>query len=161
MEVPGAGNNINQRRPETSVHGHSIPTIHNRMQLKRGDAGVGGRRGRFHSPANGWAFSIVSGIVYEAVVEDEGRTKGVGATRFEALRKKKEGGRASDKFEERSRKCMFVGYPNEKKGWRLYDIKSREFFVLRDVYFCEDVFQFTEINKAEGEDVLGSQIQPQ
>lgn len=27
-----------------------------------------------------------------------------------------------DKFQSRSRKCVFVGYPHDKKGWKLFDI---------------------------------------
>ncbi|KAJ3687146.1 hypothetical protein LUZ61_016310 [Rhynchospora tenuis] len=48
----------------------------------------------------------------------------------------------SDKFETRSRKCVFVGYPFGKKGWRVYDLETREFIVSRDVVFCEDNFPF-------------------
>ncbi|XP_021751699.1 uncharacterized protein LOC110717342 [Chenopodium quinoa] len=49
-----------------------------------------------------------------------------------------------DKFASRSRKCVFLGYPFEKKGWRLYDLESKKFFVSRDVKFVEDVFPFGE-----------------
>lgn len=31
-----------------------------------------------------------------------------------------------------------------KKGWRLYDLEQRVFFVSRDVKFCENVFPFAE-----------------
>ena len=47
-----------------------------------------------------------------------------------------------DKFASRSRKCVFVGYPFGKKGWKLYDLDSKEFFVSRDVKFFEDVYPF-------------------
>lgn len=50
--------------------------------------------------------------------------------------------RVKDKFKERSRKSVFIGYPYGKKGWRLYDLKTREVFVSRDVHFCEDTFPF-------------------
>ena len=40
-----------------------------------------------------------------------------------------------DKFASRSRKCIFVGYPLDKKGWRLYDLSTGDFFVSRDVKF--------------------------
>ncbi|KAJ4769875.1 Retroelement pol polyprotein-like [Rhynchospora pubera] len=48
----------------------------------------------------------------------------------------------SDKFETRSRKCVFVGYPFGKKGWRVYDLETKEFIVSRDVVFCEDNFPY-------------------
>ncbi|KAL1216653.1 Retrovirus-related Pol polyprotein from transposon RE1 [Cardamine amara subsp. amara] len=47
-----------------------------------------------------------------------------------------------DKFASRSRKCAFVGYPYGKKGWRLYDLETKDFFVSRDVIFYEDHFPF-------------------
>lgn len=50
--------------------------------------------------------------------------------------------RDKDKFGTRSRKCVLVGYPYGKKGWRLYDIETEKFFTSRDVQFQEDVFPF-------------------
>lgn len=48
--------------------------------------------------------------------------------------------RDKDKFSERSRECIFVGYPFRTKGWRLYDIDRNEFFISRDIIFLEDMF---------------------
>lgn len=48
--------------------------------------------------------------------------------------------RNKDKFGERSRKCLFVGYTFGKKAWRLYDLETNEFFISRDVVFFEDQF---------------------
>lgn len=49
-----------------------------------------------------------------------------------------------DKFESRSRRCVFVGYPYGKQGWRLYDLDREIFFVSRDVIFKEDHFPYLE-----------------
>lgn len=43
--------------------------------------------------------------------------------------------RNRDKFSDRSRKCLFVGYPYGKKAWKIYDLESNEFFASRDVIF--------------------------
>jgi len=41
-----------------------------------------------------------------------------------------------------------VGYPFEKKGWKVYDLESGELFVGRDVVFYENVFPYVG-NKLE------------
>ena len=52
--------------------------------------------------------------------------------------------RPSDKFAARGRRCIFVGYPLDQRGWRLYDLDTRQFFVSRDVTFYESVFPFAD-----------------
>ena len=34
-----------------------------------------------------------------------------------------------DKFAPRSRKCLFVGYPLDNKGWKLYDLATQDYFL--------------------------------
>ncbi|XP_010412651.1 PREDICTED: uncharacterized protein LOC104698984 [Camelina sativa] len=50
--------------------------------------------------------------------------------------------RDKDKFGQRSRVCVFVGYPFGKKGWKVFDIERNEFLVSCDVVFQENVFTF-------------------
>ena len=57
--------------------------------------------------------------------------------------------RDRDKFSQRSRSCIFVGYPFGKKGWKVYDVERNEFLVSRDVVFQEDVFPFANSKIAQ------------
>lgn len=49
-----------------------------------------------------------------------------------------------DNFKERSRCCVFVCYLFRKRGWKLYDLETEEFFVSRNV---EEIYPYhTEKN---------------
>ncbi|XP_019242470.1 PREDICTED: uncharacterized protein LOC109222582, partial [Nicotiana attenuata] len=48
-----------------------------------------------------------------------------------------------DKLKTRVMPCVFLGYPFAKKGYRLYNLKTKQFLVSRDVVFHEDVFPFS------------------
>ena len=50
--------------------------------------------------------------------------------------------RDKDKFKEHSRRCVFVGYPFGKRGWKLFDLETHEIFVSRDVVFNETSFPY-------------------
>ncbi|XP_019200274.1 PREDICTED: uncharacterized protein LOC109193901 [Ipomoea nil] len=49
-----------------------------------------------------------------------------------------------NKMQQRARKCVFLGIPANVKGYLLYDIIDRDFFVSRDVHFYEQNFPFKE-----------------
>ncbi|XP_074305528.1 uncharacterized protein LOC141640744 [Silene latifolia] len=49
-----------------------------------------------------------------------------------------------DKFNERGKRCIFLGYPHSKKGWKVYDLKKKQLFESRDVIFYEHVFPFVD-----------------
>lgn len=45
--------------------------------------------------------------------------------------------------------CVFIGYPTGIKGYKLYDIQTKQVFVSRDVVFHKEVFpfhSFTDVN---------------
>lgn len=52
--------------------------------------------------------------------------------------------KSGDKFGERGRKCIFVGYPNCQKGYRLYDLESKKIYTSRDVKFFEEHFPYKQ-----------------
>jgi len=51
--------------------------------------------------------------------------------------------KTKDKFDSRSRKCVFVGYPFGQNGWKLLDLE-KVFLVSHDIHFIEEVFPFQE-----------------
>ena len=50
-----------------------------------------------------------------------------------------------DKFTPQSRRCLFVAYSNTKKGWKLYDVATGDFFYSRDVQFFGYIFPFSTL----------------
>lgn len=45
-----------------------------------------------------------------------------------------------------SRRYMFIGYPNNKERWNLYDLETNQYFVFYDVQFFADKFPFSQQN---------------
>ncbi|XP_060190856.1 uncharacterized protein LOC132620179 [Lycium barbarum] len=46
------------------------------------------------------------------------------------------------KFDERARKCVFLGYPTNQKGYKFLDLETKQILVSRDVHFHEETFPF-------------------
>ena len=63
-------------------------------------------------------------------------------------------GRKGDKFASISRKCLFVGYPYGKKGWKFYDLETKEFIVSRDIEFLETTFPFDQEVSEQSDNVM-------
>ncbi|XP_075103101.1 uncharacterized protein LOC142177755 [Nicotiana tabacum] len=49
-----------------------------------------------------------------------------------------------DKFTTRAKKCIIIGYSENQKGYRLYNLDSRKVIVSRDITFREHLFPFKE-----------------
>lgn len=54
-------------------------------------------------------------------------------------------GKPRDKFAARAKPGVFVGYPHNTKGYKVYDLESKGIYVSRDVDFLEDIFPFAQI----------------
>ena len=55
----------------------------------------------------------------------------------------------SDKFDSRSEKCVFIGYSNGKKGYKMLSLETKSVFFSRDVKFYETVFPFKMKNNLQ------------
>lgn len=48
----------------------------------------------------------------------------------------------TDKFENSGVPCIFLGYPSQQKGYRLFNMLSKSEFISRDVTFHETIFPY-------------------
>nr|GMD40836.1 Retrovirus-related Pol polyprotein from transposon TNT 1-94 [Ipomoea batatas] len=54
------------------------------------------------------------------------------------------------KLDARAKKCVFLGCATATKGYKVYDIVSKELFLSRDVIFYENIFSFQQDTRQEG-----------
>ncbi|XP_075103413.1 uncharacterized protein LOC142177999 [Nicotiana tabacum] len=59
-----------------------------------------------------------------------------------------------DKLAPRARKAILMGYSETQKGYILFDLYSKTFFVSRDVSFREEIFPFRSMPIEKEEEVL-------
>ncbi|GKE16757.1 cysteine-rich receptor-like protein kinase 8, partial [Tanacetum coccineum] len=52
--------------------------------------------------------------------------------------------RTADKFSPRGVPCLFLGYPQHQKGYKLCNILTKTKFVSRDVQFYEEIFPYSK-----------------
>ena len=57
------------------------------------------------------------------------------------------------KLDPKSRKCIFLGYADGVKGYRLWDPTARKVIVSRDVIFAENELQIQQENGSTSKDV--------
>ncbi|KAL4320330.1 hypothetical protein GQ457_18G016730 [Hibiscus cannabinus] len=58
------------------------------------------------------------------------------------------------KMHPRATKTVFIGYPKNIKGYRLYDLETKNIFVSRDVVFSEDKFPFQEFKSENVKEIV-------
>ena len=55
---------------------------------------------------------------------------------------------------------MFVGYPFNKKGWKVYNLETGVVTVSRDVIFNEIEFPFQELSSASSSSSPATSLSP-
>lgn len=64
----------------------------------------------------------------------------------------------NDKFSSRSEKCVFLGYSNVKKGYKVLSLDNNSVFFSRDVRFYEHILPFRMNSKASQQSVFDEHL---
>nr|GFC45020.1 retrovirus-related Pol polyprotein from transposon TNT 1-94 [Tanacetum cinerariifolium] len=54
-----------------------------------------------------------------------------------------------DKFDERGKPGVFLGYPPGTKGYKVFDLKTKRIVLSRDVNFHEEIFPFDKVQERD------------
>nr|GEV68003.1 leucine-rich repeat-containing protein [Tanacetum cinerariifolium] len=57
--------------------------------------------------------------------------------------------RTRDKFDERGKPGVFLGYPHGTKGYKVFDLKTKRIVLSRDVNFHEEIFPFDKVQEMD------------
>lgn len=66
--------------------------------------------------------------------------------------------RKRDKFSARGVPCVFLGYPQSQKGYKLLNLTNNVIFVTRDVKFYENIFPYKIFHNKTGEKIGGIKV---
>lgn len=65
-----------------------------------------------------------------------------------------------NKFSPRTTPSVFMGYPSGYKGYKLFNLETKQFFISRDVTFIKDIFPFHSVRQVIDENVFSDPVIP-